>query len=617
MKSLLLFSRLTLVLLFSNLGLFSEILYSKYVPEITITPSYLERKTNLAKHVSRRSSEKQQKILVSDALKEVPGIGITSFGSLNLQNYITLRGTNPEHTSVRIFGMEINDIAGGNRFDFSNIQALDFDQADVKNFSSESSIGGVIDLEPRQGQGNLVAALDLEGGSYHTRQIHNRFSGSKGKSDYYLSGHFLKSGDSSLKNHRLGNRLTDKGENTALTTRLGHTFNDVWKIDVFGSLNQNNGNVNEFSKGLPSISSDTFKNRRNFFLIKNHLKTFHHRWEHDLVLGWIQSHYKNVSQSNNTSYINQGQSLKGIYNTRMKFNDQELLTSLGTTEDQTRQNHLNKRSLKSHYGQLTYSNNWFPNLVLTGQGRLDKHQFFKNHATWFGAIRYFINPAFNIFVRYGTGFRAPTTFDFYKTSPYSLDNPSLKPVKSHNFDIGTEVRIFQNIDLSLCYFQVHIRDLLDTIVTPQGLYQKVNLNRRKIQGIEGALRYSIHKDIHLRAAYTLTQAHDQMTTTRTFAIRTPRHQIQSGLDITSFKNITLFGEISYRDSSKDTDFGVYPSKRVRLPSHVDIRLGGSYKMNDHTEITGRIENVLNRQKESIYGYAGRGLGCYLGLKLKS
>ena len=586
-----------------------------YIPEVTITLSYLDKRTEIGKQQTQGDNNQQQKEALTQSLKQVPGLKISSFGDATVQNYVKLRGTNTEHTAIRIFGLKINDIANGGRFDFSNILSSDFQLTDVHNFSSDSTIGGVIDLTPQQGYGPLQTILEIEHGSYDSTRTQGSLSGSTQKSDYYVAGHALKSGTGSLKNKRLGNTLADREIDTSLTTRLGHVVTPDWHVDLYTSCNQIHTHDNDLLSGLPINSDKRGLYQRGFFLINNHFRTLNHLWDHDLAIGHIQSRYHQSPKSSGLPYLNKGQSLKGVYNTRLKFHPhQHLLTSVGTTQDITKQNDLKQHTLKSHHVQLTYLNDLIPYLVLEARGRLDKQAFSKIHGTYFGSAQYYFNPKLMFFVRYGTGFEAPTAVDFYSSSPFSVDNLYLKPVTSQNVEVGSEIKPFDRLIFSFSYFHINIQNLLTTIKNDQGRYQRINLEGRRTQGLESTMRYHINQDTRLRAGYTLTQAIDRPTNLQ--SIRVARHQFHTGIDFVYQEKTTFFTEMSYESPTKDIDFYSRPLRRVTLPATMNLRLGGAYKMTDYFEITARLENALNRQAEYIYGFAGLGRSVYIGFKFK-
>ena len=608
--------KISKILSFCHILFFCKnVIADSYIPEVTITPSYLDKTIEFGKQQTYENNKQQQKDTILNALRQIPGVQSFSYGDSTIQNYVKLRGANTEHTAVRIFGLKINDVANGGRFDFTNIVPSDIQSTEVHNFSSESTIGGTIDLVPQQGYGPLQTTLDIEGGSYNTLRTQGSLSGSTEKSDYYLAAHTLKSGTGSLAHKRLGTTLTDRSLNRSFTTRLGHVMTPHWHTDLYTSCHQTYTQDSDILNGLPHKSGNHGLYQRHFIVMNNHFKTLYHLWDHDVALGHSQSRYNQFFEPT-SAYLNKGQSFKGTYNTRFKFHPhQHLLTSVGITQDITKQNNLKGHTLKSHHMQLTYLNDLVPHLILETRGRLDKQTFSKTHGTYFGSAKYYIKPTLVFFTHYGTGFEAPTAFDFYSSSFSSVDNLTLKPVTSQNFDLGVETKPYSSLTLSLSYFRNNIHNLLTTIKNAQGKYQRVNLEGRSIQGLESSVRYKLNQDTRLRAAYTLTDAIDRPSNLR--SIRLARHQIHTGIDFVYQEKTTLFTELSYESPTKDIDFYSGPAKRVTLPATINLRLGGAYKMTDYLEITTRLENALRRQAEYIYGYAGRGLGIYAGLRFKN
>ena len=249
------------------------------------------------------------------------------------------------------------------------------------------------------------------------------------------------------------------------------------------------------------------------------------------------------------------------------------------------------------------------------KGRFDRHDFFKTHGTYLAHAKYSLCPALAIFSSYGTSFRVPTAFDFYPSGPSSVGNPNLKPMTSRNFEIGSEIIPFKGISLMLTYFHLDIKDLLMTITTPEGKFQRINCTGRLSEGLETFIRFRVDSNIQVRMGYTFTQAVDKET--QRSSIKVSRHQVSTGIQTTYFKNATLFAEGFYRSPRPDTAFLNSGQQRVKLAPSFAVSLGGAYQLNDHIEITGRAENLLNDYSEDTYGYPNRGISIFAGVKIKT
>ena len=52
----------------------------------------------------------------------------------------------------------------------------------------------------------------------------------------------------------------------------------------------------------------------------------------------------------------------------------------------------------------------------------------------------------------------------------------------------------------------------------------------------------------------------------------------------------------------------------RLPDYAVVNVGADYQINDHAQIYGRVENLLDADYQEVYGYNTAGITGYVGLK---
>ena len=114
----------------------------------------------------------QQIRTVSDALREVPGVGIVQRGQPGGQTSVFLRGGNANHTLVLIDGIRVND-GFNSQFDFSNLSMDNVDRIEVlrgpqSTLYGSEAIGGVINIITKTGSDKPTGAATFEGGSFNS-----------------------------------------------------------------------------------------------------------------------------------------------------------------------------------------------------------------------------------------------------------------------------------------------------------------------------------------------------------------------------------------------------------------------------------------------------------------
>ena len=119
--------------------------------------------------------ERRQAMFVADLLRAVPGVAVSRSGGLGKQTQLRMRGAEGNHVMVLLDGIEINDLAGNDEFDFANLTTADVERIEVVRgpqsalWGSEA-LAGVINIITRKGGAEPAAELTLEAGSFATTQ---------------------------------------------------------------------------------------------------------------------------------------------------------------------------------------------------------------------------------------------------------------------------------------------------------------------------------------------------------------------------------------------------------------------------------------------------------------
>jgi vitamin B12 transporter len=123
--------------------------------------------------ITEEDLQRQQTRLVSDILREVPGVAVNRSGTFGSLTQVRIRGAEANQTLVIIDGVEVNDPAGGNEFDFSRLLASDIQRIEILRgpqsiLYGSNSIGGVINIITKRAEKRATATARAEGGSFDT-----------------------------------------------------------------------------------------------------------------------------------------------------------------------------------------------------------------------------------------------------------------------------------------------------------------------------------------------------------------------------------------------------------------------------------------------------------------
>jgi len=232
----------------------------------------------------------------------------------------------------------------------------------------------------------------------------------------------------------------------------------------------------------------------------------------------------------------------------------------------------------------------------------------------------------NIFVNYSTGFRAPTITQLFagdvSTYGSTLNNPDIKPEKSHNYEIGNR-GIFGSINYEGSLFRI---DRKDFIMKTSGNYGTAdttitdmwdNIGGAKHQGVELAMNSKITDAISYNLAYTYLDA--KYTDYKNFGIhfdadgdgrvdagevsfndvtgniipRTSKHTLNAIIDYKITSNIKLTTEYS-----KKSDYYADDLNKIKVDGQEAVNLLAEYKSKiDSYEYSffAKVDNLFDNQ----------------------
>ena len=139
------------------------------------TPSTLGKVGSSVTIIDRSTFDFRQANFAVDLLRHVPGVTISNAGGVGKQTQLRMRGAEGNHVMVMIDGVEANDLAGNDEFEFGNLSTADIERIEVVRGPQSSlwgsdALAGVINIITRKHDGPFHAELGLEGGSFGTNQ---------------------------------------------------------------------------------------------------------------------------------------------------------------------------------------------------------------------------------------------------------------------------------------------------------------------------------------------------------------------------------------------------------------------------------------------------------------
>ena len=476
------------------------------------------------------------------------------------------------------------------------------------------AISGVVNIITRTGRGEPKFFLKGEGGSLDTRRASGGVNGSYQGISYNLTLSYDETGgllkDSEFKSNTASGRFGYRfSEDTELTLALQYTDSS---LNMGGQSNNTTWKVYEdprsYRKAKLFYSSLEFKQRIMSF------------WDHKLTIGYDREEKRPYDPDDGildeTDNIKDSKLLgryispvkKVYWQNNFYIGDIDIITAGIEYQDI----HVDRRSTSSTvYSVIEDSVNtksgYIQNQLLLLDGnlsfisglRFDDDSAFGDHTTYNLGLAYILRDyGTKLKATYGTGFAAPSMFNLYHPE---YGNPDLKPEESRSWDLGIEQKLFNNrVAFEVTYFSNKFKNLIAFDYTP---YAYVNRDKADSHGVEAGLNLFLLKDLSISANYTFTDGEENGAELASV----PKHEWLFNVTYNPGR-LMLGADINYVGDRLAWN----QVEENRLSSFTLVNIYGSYQINEHIKLFGRVENLLDEdymlsppwERPGITGYAG-------------
>jgi vitamin B12 transporter len=281
-----------------------------------------------------------------------------------------------------------------------------------------------------------------------------------------------------------------------------------------------------------------------------------------------------------------------------------------------------KVTLNGLYGQI--EGQPLETLTVTAGLRRDDHEVFADHTLGQVSAVWSLNQGRTL-VRagFGQGFKAPTLYQLY--SPYG--NLGLAPESAEGLELGLEQTLAEDrLTLTAAAFRRQTENQIDFVscsfvssdplcrvsgVGRFGYYD--NIARTLAQGIELSVTAGL-ESLTVEANYTLTDTENDSAASPNRGKDLPRrarHQANLSASYGFQSGALVSASLRYSGKAWDNAANTLVLKAYSL---LDLR--ASVPLDEHFEIYGRVENLLDRNWETTRGYGAPGRAAYLGLRAR-
>ncbi len=579
--------------------------------------------------ISALDLDLRQTRIVSDVLRDIPGVSVNRSGGVGGVTQIRMRGTEANHTLVLIDGIEASDPYQG-EFDFATLIADDVASIEVLRGQQSAlygsdAIGGVISYRTASGREAQGLRGRIEGGSFSSFASTLRYGGYEGGLDYAISAAYNSTEGSPTA--RFGSRDVG-GKNFALSGRFEYEASDVLTLRALARYAFTEADTNKqlYAPADPLngfiIDGDgLYQNRTLMGLVGADLKLLDGAWTHSLTLQGVDSDRETFA-GGLQDYSYKGSRVKASYVTAYTFGTDDLQHTLTGAIDWKRETFRNTTPYYSGNvveGHALLNTGFVASYdLLAGDAfgfgasvRYDENDIFRNATTWRVQASYAFDSGTRLHAAGGSGIKAPGVFELWGFFPdFFTGNPNLKAERSEGWEAGIEQSFLNgNAKIDVTYFDNALTDEIATVGFPS---TPINLATDSTQkGVEVSAQAIIDANWRVFATYTWLDAKQSGVE----EVRRPEHSGSFNLSYLADEDrwsATL--TVRYNGQMTDsnfTNFGPYPAQ---LDSFTLVNLGGDYRLTDKVRVYARVENLFDEKYEEVFTYVSPGRAFYAGLR---
>jgi vitamin B12 transporter len=550
---------------------------------------------------------------VADELNGLPGVSVARNGPVGTQTTVTIRGVNQNNIAVRYEGIDVADPSGTQvAFDFGGLLTGGLGRIDVLRGSQSAlfgsqAVGGAILMQGKRASGiGTEVETQLEFGSYGTRQasVDVAMASERGELSFGL-GRFRTDGFSAWEENGRPDAEADGYEETRLNLFAAYDLGAATTVEFAGFLIDSEGEFDDNFSGTFFDSANVNRTRKR----GARLSVIHD-------FGAVQ-----VTGTLSRFAIDRELDYSGFilpYEGQRDSARLEAAFALGASIDVVAGiEHKRETYIDTYQSRSTDMNTAFAQAVyainadndVTASLRYDDHSAFGGQ--WTGRLNGAHRLGGGTTLRWsaGTGYRAPSNYELYGfyvdtfvTPPATVlvGDPTLGVEKAQSVDIGIEQQ-FGNGRVALTAFYLKATDLIDYSFASGTYVQRDGAARRT--GIELSGEWDIDDRLRLSGAYTYTDTDiDVALDSSGWSAAVPRHKLALALDWAATERLDLGLDL------------IASADKPRVDDFVVVNMAAAYEVSDGVEAYLRIENLLDREYQTVAGYGTSDRAAYFGLR---
>ncbi|EPR9083332.1 TonB-dependent vitamin B12 receptor BtuB [Cronobacter dublinensis] len=558
--------------------------------------------------VTRNDIERWQSHSLIDVMRRLPGVDVAQNGGLGQTSSLFIRGTNSSHVLILVDGVRLNQagVSGSSdlsQFPVAMVQRVEYIRGPRSAVYGSDAIGGVVNIitTPDKTGTTLGAGMGSDGYQNYGVSTYQRL-GADTRATLLGDYTYAKGFDVAAEGNTGGLRQPDRDGfmNKTLYGALEHDFSQTWSAFVrgYGYSNRTayDGYYNSFT---PDVLVDT---RQLYSQTWDAGIRFNHDIFHSQLIS-SYSHTKDFNYDPHQGRYDASATLDEI----KQYNVQWINTvdvgegNIGAGVDWQKQstepgtNYVNNAYDLRNTGIYLTALQKFGDVTLEGAARSDDNSQFGRHGTWQSSAAWEFTEGHRFIASYGTAYKAPNLGQLYGY----YGNDHLDPEESKQWE-GAFEGLTAGVNWRVSAYRNDVDNLIDFNNNLQKYY---NVGKARIKGIEATASFDTGPLTHT-VGYDYVDARNAAT--NELLPRRAKQQVKYQLD-TQIYDVDGSLTYHYLGTRYDTDFGTFPSQKVKMGGVSLWDVAVSYPVTSHLTVRGKIANLFDKDYETVYGYqtAGR------------
>jgi vitamin B12 transporter len=568
--------------------------------ETTVTASRIEQRVQDALPattlITRADIERAQTPDLPTLLRQVAGLELAQTGGPGTVASAFIRGAESRHTLVLVDGVPVNNLNFGTpaieHLPLANVERIEIVRGNVSALYGSAALGGVIQIFTRQAGSTPYAAVTVQGGSRGLAQL-NANAGTRLDTGMRLSASVETLSDRGFNAIKQEERAGTNPDRDGYTRRAASfaLAQELAAGNTVGLRVRDAQGTTQFDSQFgPANQADESRFAERGAVLEGHfnlgsnlrlnaaLTSASDQLDAQLTaFPFFVNSYSKGAQAGLEWRPAAGHTVTaGLEHTRQSLQSDSVYNRSARTLDSARLGYA--ADIGRHQLQLNV--------------RQDHYSDFGSASTWLAGYGFRLTDAWRVSATASTGFKAPSFNDLY--FPFG-GNPALKPERLKSREVGLQYAADAQ-ELRATLFNNRFTDLIGSDAD----FNRINIDRARVRGVE--LTYAgrigdngVRADLTRQDPVDLTTGAQLPRRARTLAHLALTHDAGPW---------QLGSAVRYS--------GARPDAGKTLASYAVLDLTASYTVSKQVKLFGRIENVFDRDYETVFGYRQPGRGVFVG-----